>query len=197
MIEDILNLDAELFIYLNSLGVPVFDNFWIFLSNKEANIFFYSILLFFYFYNKRLKLKFTELVYLLILIAIMIAITDQTANLFKDSFQRLRPCYNEMIKDSLRLVKDSCGGKYGFFSAHASNSFTLAVFFGLLYKKKFRHLIYISLFYASLISYSRIYLGVHFPLDIIFGATFGIIVGFVTFKFYNKYLYFFKLFNKF
>jgi len=197
MIEEILNLDAELFIYLNSLGVPVFDNFWIFLSNKEANIFFYSILLFFYFYNKRLKLKFTELVYLLILIAIMITITDQTANLFKDSFQRLRPCYNEMIKDSLRLVKDSCGGKYGFFSAHASNSFTLAVFFGLLYKKKFRHLIYISLFYASLISYSRIYLGVHFPLDIIFGATFGIIVGFVTFKFYNKYLYFFKLFNKF
>ena len=197
MIEDILNLDAELFIYLNSLGVPVFDNFWIFLSYKIANIFFYSILLFFYFYNKRLKLKFTELVYLLILIAIMITITDQTANLFKDSFQRLRPCYNEMIKDSLRLVKDSCGGKYGFFSAHASNSFTLAVFFGLLYKKKFRHLIYISLFYASLISYSRIYLGVHFPLDIIFGATFGIIVGFVTFKFYNKYLYFFKLFNKF
>ena len=197
MIEEILNLDSELFIYLNSLGVPVFDNFWIFLSNKEANIFFYSILLFFYFYNKRLKLKFTELVYLLILIAIMITITDQTANLFKDSFQRLRPCYNEMIKDSLRLVKDSCGGKYGFFSAHASNSFTLAVFFGLLYKKKFRYLIYISLFYASLISYSRIYLGVHFPLDIIFGATFGIIVGFVTFKFYNKYLYFFKLFNKF
>jgi len=197
MIEEILNLDSELFIYLNSLGVPVFDNFWIFLSYKIANIFFYSILLFFYFYNKRLKFKFRELVYLLILIAIMITITDQTANLFKDSFQRLRPCYNEMIKDSLRLVKDSCGGKYGFFSAHASNSFTLAVFFGLLYKKKFRYLIYISLFYASLISYSRIYLGVHFPLDIIFGATFGIIVGFVTFKFYNKYLYFFKLFNKF
>ena len=106
MIEEILNLDTELFIYLNSLGVPGFDNFWIFLSNKEANIFFYSILLFFYLYNKRLKFKFSELVYLLILIAIMITITDQTANLFKDSFQRLRPCYNEVIKDSLRLVKD-------------------------------------------------------------------------------------------
>ena len=182
MIEEILNLDTELFIYLNSLGVPVFDNFWIFLSNKEANIFFYSILLFFYFYNKRLKFKFSELVYVLILIAIMITITDQTANLFKDSFQRLRPCYNEVIKDSLRLVKDSCGGKYGFFSAHASNSFTLAVFFGLLYKKKFRYLIYISLFYASLISYSRIYLGVHFPLDIIFGASFVIIIGIIKVK---------------
>ena len=105
MIEEILNLDTELFIYLNSLGVPVFDNFWIFLSNKEANIFFYSILLFFYFYNKRLKFKFSELVYLLILIAIMITITDQTANLFKDSFQRLRPCYNELIKDSRAKVE--------------------------------------------------------------------------------------------
>ena len=196
MIDYVLNLDTELFIYLNSLGIPLFDNFWILLSTKEANIFYYSTLLLFYFYSKTLKFKFLELFYLLILIALMITVTDQTANLFKDSFQRLRPCYNEVIKDSLRLVKDSCGGKYGFFSAHASNSFTLAVFFGLLYKKKFRYLIYISLLYASLISYSRIYLGVHFPLDIIFGGTFGIIVGIVTFKFYDKYLYFFKLFNK-
>ena len=126
----------------------------------------------------------------------MISITDQTANLFKDSFQRLRPCYNEIIKDSLRLVKENCGGKYGFFSAHASNSFTLAVFFGLLYKNKFKYLICITLLYASLISYSRIYLGVHFPLDILFGATFGIIIGILTFNFYDKKLYYFKFFNK-
>ena len=196
MIDYVLNLDTELFVYLNSLGIPLFDNFWILLSSKEANIFFYSILLLYYFYSKSLKFKFSELFYLLILIALMITVTDQTANLFKDSFQRLRPCYNEMIKDSLRLVKESCGGKYGFFSAHASNSFTLAVFFGLLYKNKFKHLIYLSLLYASLISYSRIYLGVHFPLDIIFGATFGIIIGILTFKFYEKNLYFFKFFNK-
>jgi len=196
MIDDVLNFDAELFIYLNSLGIPLFDNFWTLLSSKEANIFFYSTLLLFYFYSKTLKFKFSELFYLLILIALMITVTDQTANLFKDSFQRLRPCYNELIKDSLRLVKDSCGGKYGFFSAHASNSFALAVFFGLLYKNKFKYLIYISLFYACLISYSRIYLGVHFPLDIFFGATFGIIIGILTFKLYQKNLYFFKFFNK-
>ena len=196
MIEDVLNLDTELFIYLNSLGFPLFDNFWIFLSNKEANVLFYSTLLVLYFYKRSLKFKFSELFYLLILIAFMITITDQTANLFKDSFQRLRPCYNEMIKDSIRLVKESCGGKYGFFSAHASNSFTLAVFFGLLYKKKFKYLIYFSLLYASLISYSRIYLGVHFPLDILFGAAFGLIIGILTFNFYDKKLYYFKFFNK-
>ena len=196
MTEDIINLDTELFIYLNSLGFPLFDNFWIFLSTKEANVLFYSTLLFLYFFKRSLKFKFSELFYLLILIAFMITITDQTANLFKDSFQRLRPCYNEMIKDSLRLVKESCGGKYGFFSAHASNSFTLAVFFGLLYKKKFKYLIYFSLLYASLISYSRIYLGVHFPLDILFGAAFGLIIGILTFNFYDKKLYYFKFFNK-
>ena len=196
MIEDILNLDTELFIYLNSLGFPLFDNFWIFLSSKEANVLFYSTLLFLYFFKRSLKFKFSELFYLLILIAFMITITDQTANFFKDSFQRLRPCYNEMIKDSLRLVKESCGGKYGFFSAHASNSFTLAVFFGLLYKNKFKYLIYFSLLYASLISYSRIYLGVHFPLDILFGAAFGSIIGILTFNFYDKKLYYFKFFNK-
>jgi undecaprenyl-diphosphatase len=196
MTEDILNLDTELFIYLNSLGFPLFDNFWIFLSNKEANVLFYFTLLVLYFYKRSLKFKFSELFYLLILIAFMITITDQTANLFKDSFQRLRPCYNEMIKDSLRLVKESCGGKYGFFSAHASNSFTLAVFFGLLYKNKFKYLIYFSLLYASLISYSRIYLGVHFPLDILFGAAFGLIIGILTFNFYDKKLYYFKFFNK-
>jgi undecaprenyl-diphosphatase len=126
----------------------------------------------------------------------MIAIADQTANLFKDSFQRLRPCYNESLISFVRLVKESCGGKYGFFSAHASNSFSLAVFFGLLFKNKFRFIIYMTLFYASLISFSRIYLGVHFPLDIFFGGVYGIITGLVIFRIYENRLNFFKFLNK-
>ena len=103
----------------------------------------------------------------------MILISDQSANIFKDSFQRLRPCYDELVKDSVRLVKDGCGGKYGFFSAHASNSFSLAVFFGLLFKDFSKYPIYFTLIFASLISYSRVYLGVHYPLDILFGSLFG------------------------
>ena len=102
----------------------------------------------------------------------MIIITDQGANIFKDSIQRLRPCYNESIIDSMRLVKENCGGKYGFFSAHASNSFSLAIFFGLLFINRIRYIIMITVVYASLISYSRIYLGVHYPIDIIFGGFF-------------------------
>ncbi len=194
MIEEILRLDSELFLFLNNLGSPFFDNFWIYLSYKEANILFYLLLLIFYLSINSSKLS--EIFYLLVFIAIMITIADQTANLFKDTFQRLRPCYDEVLKDSIRLVKNSCGGKYGFFSAHASNSFSLAIFFGLLYKNKFRYVIYISLLYASLISFSRIYLGVHFPLDIFFGSIFGITVGFLIFRIYDNRLNFFKFLNK-
>ena len=196
MIEEILKLDSQLFLLLNNLGSSKFDAFWIFLSYKESNIFFYLSLLIFYFYKKSKTIKLLEVFQSLLFIAIMILIADQTANLFKDSFQRLRPCYNESLIDSVRLVKESCGGKYGFFSAHASNSFSLAVFFGLLYKNRFRYIICISLLYASLISYSRIYLGVHFPLDILFGGVYGITIGLVVFRIYENKLDFFKFLNK-
>jgi undecaprenyl-diphosphatase len=196
MIEEILKLDSQLFLFLNNLGSPGFDNFWIYLSYKESNILFYLALLIFYFFSESKKIKLTEVFYSLFFIAIMIAIADQTANLFKDSFQRLRPCYNESLISFVRLVNESCGGKYGFFSAHASNSFSLAVFFGLLFKNKFRVIIYMTLFYASLISFSRIYLGVHFPLDIFFGGVYGIITGLVIFRIYENRLNFFKFLNK-
>lgn len=196
MIEEILKLDSQLFLFLNNLGSPAFDNFWIYLSYKESNIIFYLALLIFYFFSESKKIKLSEVFYSLLFIAIMIAIADQTANLFKDSFQRLRPCYNESLISFVRLVKESCGGKYGFFSAHASNSFSLAVFFGLLFKNKFRFIIYMTLFYASLISFSRIYLGVHFPLDIFFGGVYGIITGLVIFRIYENRLNFFKFLNK-
>lgn len=196
MIEEILNLDSELFLFLNSLGSSNFDSFWIYLSYKESNILFYLSLLIFYFYSKSQKIKLSEVFYSLLFIAIMITITDQTSNLFKDSFQRLRPCYNDSLQDYVRLVKETCGGKYGFFSAHASNSFSLAVFFGLIYRNKYKFIIYITLFYASLISYSRVYLGVHFPLDIFFGSIYGIIIGLVVFKIYKNRLNFFNFLNK-
>ena len=194
MIEEILKLDSKLLIFLNNLGVPRFDNFWVSLSKIEANILMYLFLICLFFYIQKSRLKFANILYLITVIAIMITITDQGANLFKDSFQRLRPCYDETLKDSIRLVKDNCGGKYGFFSAHASNSFSLAIFFGLLFRNRIRYVILITLVYASFISYSRIYLGVHFPIDIIFGILFGLFIGFSIYKF--VYLKFLKFFDK-
>ena len=193
MIEKILDLDSYLFLYLNNLGSQYYDNFWIFLSRTEANLMFYLVVLIAYIYSINNKKRTKILFHLIIAIAILITISDQTSNLFKDSFQRLRPCYNELISDSLRLVKDSCGGRYGFFSAHASNSFSLAIFFGLLLRSSNRLLILLFAIYAFLISYSRIYLGVHYPIDILVGTIFGTINAIVLYKIY---LYSFNFFNK-
>ena len=194
MIEEILRLDSKLFLYLNNLGTSKFDIFWISLSKIEANILMYLFLILLFFYIQKIRPKLIYIFYFIFVIALMITITDQGANIFKDSFQRLRPCYNESIIDSLRLVKENCGGKYGFFSAHASNSFSLAIFFGLLFINRIRYIIMITIIYASLISYSRIYLGVHYPIDIIFGSFFGIFVGFIMYSF--VYLKFLKFFDK-
>ena len=194
MFEEILKLDSKLFLFLNNLGTTKFDAFWLSLSKIEANILMYLFLILLFFHIKKLRPKFLYILYLLFVIALMITITDQGANIFKDSIQRLRPCYNESIIDSMRLVKENCGGKYGFFSAHASNSFSLAIFFGLLFINRIRYIIMITVVYASLISYSRIYLGVHYPIDIIFGGFFGIFVGFVMYSF--VYLKFLKFFDK-
>ena len=193
MIEKILDLDSYLFLYLNNLGSQYYDNFWIFLSRTEANVMFYLVVLIAYIYSINNKKRTKILFHLIIAIAILITISDQTSNLFKDSFQRLRPCYNELISDSLRLVKDSCGGRYGFFSAHASNSFSLAIFFGLLLRSSNRLLILLFAIYAFLISYSRIYLGVHYPIDILAGTIFGTINAIVLYKIY---LYSFNFLNK-
>ena len=193
MIEKILDLDSYLFLFLNNLGSQNYDNFWIFLSRTEANVMFYLVVLIAYIYSINNKKRTKILFHLIIAIAILITISDQTSNLFKDSFQRLRPCYNELISDSLRLVKDSCGGRYGFFSAHASNSFSLAIFFGLLLRSSNKLLILLFAIYAFLISYSRIYLGVHYPIDILVGTIFGTIYAIVLYKIY---LYSFNFLNK-
>ena len=199
MLEEILRIDTELFLYLNNLGNSSFDGFWSFLSRKEANVAVYLSGIIFFLKNKGFKsykIKSLDVFYIFSIVLVMILISDQSANIFKDSFQRLRPCYDELIKDSVRLVKEGCGGKHGFFSAHASNSFSLAVFFGLLFKDFSKYPIYFTLIFASLISYSRIYLGVHYPLDIIFGALFGMINGLVIYSVHERILKSFNLFNK-
>ena len=199
MLEEILRIDTELFIYLNNLGTSSFDVFWSFLSRKEVNIAVYLSGILFFLKNKGFrsyKIKSLDVFYIFSIVLVMILISDQSANIFKDSFQRLRPCHDELIKDSVRLVKEGCGGKHGFFSAHASNSFSLAVFFGLLFKDFSKYPIYFTLIFASLISYSRVYLGVHYPLDIIFGALFGVINGLVIYRVHERILKSFNLFNK-
>ena len=141
--EDILLLDIISFLFLNNLGSDEFDWFWLFITDKRQTIFFFLIVTILLFR----KFNWRKIIFLYLTIAILITMSDQTSNWFKDYFLRLRPCHEESIKSLLRLVKSSCGGKYGFFSAHASNTFALSIFLINLFSKEIK-LIYFLIFYS-------------------------------------------------
>ncbi len=104
-----------------------------------------------------------------------------SVHLFKDVFERLRPCHNPEIADKVHTLYGYCGGMYGFVSSHASNSFSLAVFSGLMLKNHYRFALILMLLWALLVSYSRIYAGVHYPGDILAGAILGSVIGIFVF----------------
>ena len=113
MLDLIIEYDQKLFVWLNNLGNEYFDWFWMLLTNKLFNFLVYSIALIYLFKKTKTKSFISMILFLLILILI----SDQTSNLFKNYFERLRPCHDEQIFNSMRLVKNSCGGLYSFFSA--------------------------------------------------------------------------------
>ncbi len=174
MIEQILQYDTELFIYLNSLGTKTWDPFWMAYTSKFNWIPFYALLLYLIF--RKIGIK--PMLITIVAVALMILVTDQTTNLFKHGFHRLRPCHLAEIIESMRLVRSGCGGQYGFFSGHASNTMAAAIFIGLMLRTKYKYLIYILVVWAMLMAYSRVYIGVHYPLDIVMGMTFGALLGY-------------------
>lgn len=168
---EIIQEDKEAFLYLNNLGSSSFDQFWIMVSGIAIWIPFYIIL--FYFLFKTFGWK--NLIYISIFIALGVTISDQLAGIFKYGIARLRPCHDPQLENIMREVK--CGGQYGFYSAHASNTFFLASFLTILLRKNYKYLPWILFVWASVVAYSRIYLGVHFPIDVLFGATVGFLLG--------------------
>jgi undecaprenyl-diphosphatase len=127
----------------------------------------------------------------LLFIALLITLSDQiSVKGFKEVFERWRPTHNPEIRDIVHTVKGYRGGDYGFVSSHAANTFAMAFFTTKLFRNRYYG--WFIFIWAAVVSYSRIYLGVHYPLDIIGGALLGILLGFVIFKLYlyvgNKYL---------
>ncbi len=181
MLEQLLELDKTLFLYLNNLGNSSWDAFWMFITNKFSSIPLYAILLFFAF--RLLGLKKTGL--LLVFIVLLIITTDQLANFFKYGVQRLRPCHDIDVNTLMRLVKSHCGGKYGYFSAHSANSFAIACFFTLVLRRSFRYVGILLFVWAAFVAYSRIYIGVHFPLDVISGVFIGLFLSWLYFMLFG------------
>ncbi|REC44669.1 phosphatase PAP2 family protein [Chryseobacterium pennipullorum] len=171
--EEIIQEDKKVFLYLNNLGDSSFDQFWMLISSTWIWVPLYII--FFYFLYKNYQVK--SLIFILIFLAIGATVSDQLASVFKYGVARLRPCHDPTLEHYMRIVK--CGGQYGFYSAHASNTFFLAAFLGILLKNKLKWFPYAILVWAIVVSYSRIYLGVHFPIDILVGAFVGSLLGVV------------------
>ena len=174
----LVSWDKALFLWLNGMGTEIFDSFWMLLTNRGSNISLYLFLWLLFGY----KYSWKAALYLLVFSGLLILCTDQLTNLFKNTVARPRPCFDEEIMSFVRLVKSNCGSRFGFFSGHASNSFALAVFYGLLYKPKAQWLLYLLLIVALFIAYSRIYIGVHYPLDIVAGSVVGSLFGALFFR---------------
>jgi len=178
MLDQLLQLDENLFLFLNGLGNSTWDDFWLVITDKLTFIPLYALLLFLIY--KKLGLK--SLLILIFVVAAMITFTDQITNLFKYVIaKRPRPCREEELQTVMRFVAKGCG-RYGFFSGHAANSMAAAVFAGLLLKPYFKNLIFLLLFWSVVVAYSRIYVGVHYPLDIVCGLAFGALAGFMFYK---------------
>ncbi|MFV5698583.1 phosphatase PAP2 family protein [Flavobacterium sp. ZT3R17] len=178
MLEKILSLDTELFIYLNSLGSETYDGLWLSITKQINWIPLFLLLAYLIF--KKLGTK--QTLYLLLFVAILITITDQTTNLFKNGFQRLRPCNNPDINTFIRVVKKS--NSFSFFSGHAANSMAVATFLFFNFKHRIKYFGFLFL-WPLIFAYSRIYLGLHYPLDILTGYLFGFVFGFLMFKIYK------------
>lgn len=179
MIDKLEHLDQQVFLFLNSLHAPWLDPVMYALSGKLIWLPLYVAIL--AWLGVREKKKFLFMV-LFILLAVIL--TDQGTNLLKFTVRRLRPCHEPSLEGLVHMVGTRCGGLYSFVSAHAANSFNVA-FISLLFIRKNWFTVFI-ISWAIIIGYSRIYLGVHYPGDVLCGSLWGAFIGWSV---YTLYMY--------
>jgi undecaprenyl-diphosphatase len=170
-------LDQQLFLFINSLNSPFFDQVMHTLSGKLIWVPLYLAIL--VFLGIKYKRKFLIIIIFIILAA---TLADQSSVIVKNLVHRLRPCHEPSIMSIVHLVNGDCGGVYGFVSSHATNTFDVALL-SLSFIKKRWYTISIIL-WASIICYSRVYLGVHYPGDVLCGAILGSFIGWGIYSLY-------------
>lgn len=178
MFEKLIQLDKQFLIYLNNLGTPGWDPFWLFITKQFNWAPLFIVVLFFFF--KYLGWK--KGVFLLFFLAVLITFSDQFVNIIRATFERLRPNNDPEIQDKLRTLINP--QNYSFISGHATTSTAVAIF-AINVLGKYTKYIYLFLLFPLFFAYSRLYLGVHFPIDIFTGASVGCIIGLVSARLFN------------
>jgi len=171
MIDNLVNIDRDLFLFLNGLNTSWLDPVMFWISKGGIWIPFYLFLV--WLVGKQYG---RQTLWILLFVALMIAAGDQLANLVKEGTHRLRPSQDTTLC-CVHIVNGYRGGTYGFYSAHASNTFALAVFLVMVMRKRYRWIAAVMIPWAFIMSYTRIYLGVHFPGDMLVGAMVGVLLG--------------------
>lgn len=173
----LIEIDKLLFLFLNGIRAEWLDSTMYLISAKLTWFPLYAVIVFAFFYRKKYQWAIATVVCL----ALTILAADMgSVHLFKNVFCRLRPSHDPEISAFVNLVNNYRGGQYGFISSHASNCFAFAVYTLLIFRKRWYALSILT--WAGIVSYSRIYLGVHYPGDIAGGAVFGSVSAIALWK---------------
>lgn len=175
--EFLLNLDRELFLAINGAHAPWLDPLMVFASGKFTWIPLYLFILYYTWRTRGLR----NLLLFILGVALTVALADQiSVHLFKNCVQRLRPCHQPGLMELVYLPTGHCGGQFGFVSSHAANAFAVFLFAHRFIQK--RWLTVTLLLWATFVGYSRIYMGVHYPGDVLGGALLGLLLGWVSYR---------------
>ena len=181
MLEKLIQTDQNLFVLLNGSGIPALDPLMKLASSTWIWIPIYLVIAFLMIRKNR-KQGFVGVLFLLLTLVFTEQISVQA---FKEVFERLRPCHDPSMAGRIRLVLDECGGQFGFVSTHATNAAGLLIFSLLVIRN--RIFTWSIIVWALIVSYSRIYLGVHYPGDILGGLILGLSIGYFSFRLF-KYI---------
>jgi len=177
MLETLINWDQQLFFFLNGLHTDWLDAVMYWFTNKKVWVLFYIILVVW----MVKEYKWQGIIFVLGAAAAAGLADLVISGFMKDFFQRFRPSRDPQFEGMVHIVNGYTGGRFGFASSHAGTSFALATFIFLLFRENYKWIVWIFL-WAAVMAYTRVYLGVHYPGDILVGGIIGTILGWAMYK---------------